>query len=330
MIKDAGRARAVGRGANPNFMPSLNQFIREYLDYLEIEKNRSRLTRRNYEHYLKRFASFAKVSRIEDITLDLVRRYRLHLNRFTDRRSRPLKKSTQQYHVIALRNFLKYLSRRNFDVLPADQIELGKVPGREIDLIAPEDLKRLIEAPSGDSLRARRDRAILETLFSTGLRVSELCALNRDLAAIKRGEFSVRGKGDRVRVVFFSDSCRQSLLEYLKMRPDTDEALFGQIGRNYQKTRQRRSSLRITPRTVQRIIKYYAAKAGIAKKVTPHMMRHAFATDMLRNGADLRSVQALLGHASVSTTQIYTHLTDKALKEIHRAFHSGNRRAQSS
>lgn len=308
-------------------MPSLNQLLQEYLDYLEIEKNRSRLTRRNYEHYLKRFASFAKINRVEDLTLDLVRRYRLYLNRLTDKRSRPLKKSTQQYHVIALRNFLKYLARRNFSVLAADQIELGKAPSREIDLIPPEDLERLIKSAAGNSLKAARDRAILETLFSTGLRVSELCALDRDTAAIKRGEFSVRGKGDRVRVVFLSDDCREALLNYLKRRSDTDEALFVEIGRNYEKTLQRRSSLRITPRTVERLVKQYSAKAGIAKKVTPHTMRHAFATDLLRNGADLRSVQALLGHASVSTTQIYTHLTDKALREIHRAFHSGNRRA---
>lgn len=303
----------------------IKNLLGEYLDYLEIEKNRSRLTRRNYEHYLKRFLAFAKISRPEKITLDLVRRYRLYLNRWTDSSGKPLKKITQQYHIIALRNFLKYLAKRDMPTLSADRIELGRTPTREIDIVETDDLERLLRAPAGESLKALRDRALLETLFSTGLRVSELCNLSRDPAAIKRGEFSVRGKGDRVRVVFLSDAAKNNLATYIAKRRDTDEALFIEVGRNYEKTMQRRESLRISPRTVQRIIKHYAVKAGISKRVTPHTLRHVFATDLLRNGADLRSVQALLGHASVSTTQIYTHLTDRTLREIHRTFHSRKR-----
>lgn len=302
-------------------MSRLQALLQDYLDYLEIEKNRSKLTRRNYEHYLRRFLDFTKISRPEDITIDLVRKFRLYLNRLEDSRGRPLKKVTQQYHIISLRNFLRYLARRDIPTLVAEKVELGKTASREIDLISEEDLTRLLESPAGRNIKELRDRAILETLFSTGLRVSELCGLNRDEPAIRRGEFSVRGKGERVRVVFLSERARKALEDYLKARKDTDEALFVEIGRNYEKTMRNRSLLRIGPRTVQRIIKHYAAKAGISKRVTPHMLRHSFATDLLRGGADLRSVQALLGHASVSTTQVYTHLTDKTLRDIHRTFH---------
>ncbi|MBI1974921.1 MAG: tyrosine-type recombinase/integrase, partial [Parcubacteria group bacterium] len=233
-------------------MPSLYQYLQEYLDYLEIEKSRSRLTRRNYEHYLKRFLRFAKVSDPEKISLDLVRRYRLYLNRLTDASKKPLKKITQQYHVIALRNFLRYLAKRDIPTLAGERIELGRVPPREFELIESDDLLRLLRAPSGNSFKELRDRAILETLFSTGLRVSELCSLNRDHAALKRGEFSVRGKGERVRVVFLSDSAREALKSYLEKRSDTDAALFVEIGRNYEKTMHRRNFLRMSPRTVQR------------------------------------------------------------------------------
>jgi site-specific recombinase XerD len=214
------------------------------------------------------------------------------------------------------------LAKRDINTLAAEKLELGKTMAREIDLISEEDLIRLLEAPAGRNTKELRDAAILETLFSTGLRVSELCQLNRDEPAIRRGEFSVRGKGERVRVVFLSERSKKALKDYLEARKDTDEALFVEIGRNYEKTMRRRPSLCITPRTVQRIIKYYAAKAGISKRVTPHMLRHSFATDLLRGGADLRSVQALLGHASVSTTQIYTHLTDKTLRDIHHTYHA--------
>jgi site-specific recombinase XerD len=299
----------------------IQKLLEEYLDALEIELNRSRLTARNYRHYLERFLEFAKIKRPEEITLDLVRKWRIHLNRIETRSGSSLKRLTQQYHLIALRNFLRYLAKRDIATLAPDKIELGKAQGRAIEVIETDDLMRLLEAPAGNDLRSLRDRAILETLFSTGLRVSELCGLSRDIPAIKRGEFSVRGKGGKVRVVFLSERAKTALLQYLSKRRDTDDALFIEIGRNYEKTMRSRSSLRLTPRSVQRIIKYYSKKAGIVAKVTPHTIRHCYATDLLRAGADIRSVQALLGHASISTTQVYTHLTDKTLREIHEKFH---------
>lgn len=302
-------------------MAKIQQFLQEYLDSIEIELNRSKLTRRNYEHYLKRFLAFAKIQDPEDITLDLVRRYRLYLNRLEPRPGIALKRVTQQYHLIALRNFLKYLAKRDIKTLAAEKIELGKTQTREIELVEFEDIERLLSSPTGDDLKPLRDRAILETLFSTGLRVSELCGLDRGLAAIKRGEFSVRGKGGKNRVAFLAERAKDAILKYLSKRRDTDEALFIDIGRNYEKTYTRRENIRLSPRAVQRILKYYSAKAGIARKVTPHTLRHVFATDLLRNGADLRSVQALLGHSSVATTQIYTHLTDTTLKDVHQKFH---------
>lgn len=307
-------------------MTPIQKLVQEYLDDLEIELNRSRLTRRNYQHYLRRFLAFAKIERPDEITIDLVRRWRLALHRTETRSGAPLKRATQQYHLIALRNFLKYLAKRDIKTLAPEKIELGKTSSREIQLPETEDIERLLQAPAGTDIKSLRDRAILETLFSTGLRVSELCSLDRDPAALARGEFSVRGKRGKIRVVFLSPSAKAALSRYLEKRHDTDEALFIEIGRNYEKTLSRKSALRISPRSVERVVKYYAAKAGIPKKVTPHMLRHAFATDLLRNGADLRSVQALLGHASVATTQIYTHITDKTLREIHQRFHGRNYR----
>jgi site-specific recombinase XerD len=306
-------------------MRPIEKLLHEYLDDLEIALNRSRLTRRNYRHYLERFLAFAKIERPDQITIDLVRRWRLALNRLETSSGAPLKRVTQQYHLIALRNFLAYLIKRDVRTLSPEKIELGKSPERAIDVADPEDIERLLAAPKGAGLKALRDRAILETLFSTGLRVSELCRLDRDPAALKRGEFSVVGKGGKIRVVFLSPAAKEAISRWLAARKDTDDALFIEIGRNYEKTLSRVSNLRITPRSVQRIVKHYAAEAGIPKKVTPHMLRHAFATDLLRNGADLRSVQALLGHASVATTQIYTHLTDSTLRDVHRRFHGKNR-----
>jgi site-specific recombinase XerD len=299
----------------------IQKLLLEYLDSLEIELNRSRLTRSNYERYLKRFFVFAKISKPEDITIDRVRRFRLHLNRFETRSGATLKRSTQQYHLIALRNFLRYLAKRDILSLAPEKIELGKIAERSIDMAEPEDISRLLIAPEGSGIKALRDRAILETLFSTGLRVSELCSLDRDPAAIKRGEFSVRGKGGKIRVAFLSDRAKAAINNYLQARRDTDSALFVDIGRNYEKTMRRSENLRISARAVQRLVKHYAAKAGISKRVTPHAMRHFFATDLLRSGADIRSVQALLGHSSISTTQIYTHITDKTLREVHKKFH---------
>lgn len=205
--------------------------------------------------------------------------------------------------------------------MPPERIELAKTPEHELDLISSSDLTRLLVAPEGDTLAALRDRAILALFFSTGLRVSELCSLSRDLD-LARDEFSVRGKGEKVRVVFLSDAARETVKQYLNKRTDVDDALFVQIGRGGEESTAKKSgSLRLTPRSVERLVKRYAIKAGISKKVTPHVLRHSFATDLLQNGADLRSVQALLGHANIATTQIYTHVTDSKLREVHKQFH---------
>jgi site-specific recombinase XerD len=300
----------------------IQTLFKDYFDHLEIEKNRSRKTRENYERYLKRFFDWAKISNPEKITNDVVRNYRLHINRVTP----PLKKITQAYHLIALRNFLKYLAKRDVKTLTADKIELGKAGDRHIDFLENEEVERLFIATQGNSLKNMRDKAILELLFSTGLRVSELCSLNRNSVNIKRGEFSVRGKGDKIRVVFLSETAQKAVADYLDKRKDVDEALFVRGQKSNVKSQKSDSDLRLTPRSIQRMIKYYAAKAGIVKNIHPHTLRHSFATDLLRNGADLRSVQSLLGHANVTTTQIYTHITDTQLKEVHKAFHARRRK----
>ncbi len=294
----------------------INSLLKDYLDYLEIEKNRSIKTRVNYERYLKRFLGFAKISKPEQISQDLVRQYRLWLNR------QGIKKNTQNYHLIALRNLLKYLAKRDIKILSADKIELGKQSERQVIFLENNELERLLNAPNNDSFKSLRDRAILELLFSTGLRVSELCALNRDSINFKSGEFAVRGKGDKVRLVFLSETASMALKDYLQKRQDVDGALFIRNIKNPAKS----DNLRLTSRSVERLIKYYAAKAGLSKKVTPHTLRHSFATDLLMNGADIRSVQALLGHSSITTTQIYTHITDRQLREVHQAFHGKQRK----
>ena len=306
----------------------LKTLLTDYLGHLEIEKNCSPKTVENYDRYLKRFLGWAKIQNPEQISNELVRNYRLHLNRLAP----ALKKITQSYHLIALRNFLKYLAKRDIKTLTADKIELGKTGDRQIDFLENEEIERLLNSAANGSPQDLRDRAILEMLFSTGLRVSELCSLNRDSVNLKRSEFAVRGKGDKIRVVFLSDPAKTALEKYLKERKDVDEALFVRNGQRpyYAKASRGKQAdsedLRLTPRSIQRIIKKYAAKAGLIKNIHPHTLRHSFATDLLRNGADLRSVQALLGHANVTTTQIYTHVTDAQLKEVHRAFHARRRK----
>ncbi len=297
----------------------LKDFIIQFLEHLEIEKNKSQKTLENYNHYLKRFLEFSKIENPKSINLEAVRKYRLYLNRLTDERGNTLKKSTQNYHIIALRAFLKYLAKNDIKTLSPEKIELAKAPQRELVFLEKEELTRLLSAPKGDDFASLRDKAILETLFSTGLRVSELCSLNKDSVNIKSGEFSVMGKGRKVRIVFLSDSAKEALKKYLNKRTDIDKALFI---RNIKNQNKEEKSLRLTERSVQRMIKKYAQKAGIVKNVTPHKMRHSFATDLLQNGADIRSVQSMLGHASITTTQIYTHYSDKHLKEIHKKFHS--------
>ncbi|NDB57673.1 hypothetical protein EB001_04435 [bacterium] len=268
----------------------------EFLQYVEIEKGRSLNTVRNYDQYLSRFLEYTKLKDPKDITDTAVRDFRIWLNRQETKSEKgkaltTLKKKTQNYYLIALRAFLKYLARQNITSLSPDRIELAKVPERSLDLITIEELESLLKAPDVNTLRGLRDKAMFEMLFSTGLRVSELCALPRDIN-LKLDEMSVRGKGEKVRVVFISDDARNSVKKYLDKRDDMDDALFVQIGgKGNEKLAQKKDSLRLTPRSVERIIKQYAINCGISKKVTPHVIRHSFATDLLRNGADLRSVQ---------------------------------------
>jgi site-specific recombinase XerD len=299
---------------------------------LEIEKGRSLKTVENYDRYVMRFLDFAKVGSPAEITDEVLRQYRLWLNRQAVGND-TLKKKTQNYYLIGLRSFLKYLARRGIPTLAPERIELAKVGGRELDLISEEDLERIMTAPAaqsaaqagrpkGGDTKALRDRAILELLFSTGLRVSELCGLDRDSVNLARDEFSVRGKGEKIRVVFLSNSARAAVKNYLGKRDDASEAMFTNLKRGSNKL----DEARLTPRSVERIVKRYAIAAGISKKVTPHVLRHCFATDLLSNGADLRSVQAMLGHANIATTQVYTHVTDKQLREVHQAFHGKRRK----
>lgn len=247
---------------------NIDSLIKDFLEYLEVEKNRSAKTVENYNHYLRRFVDWAGIKSPSQITADLVRKYRIYLNRFQDSQGKELKKVTQNYHVIALRGFLKYLAKRDIKTLTAEKVELGKTPSREVEFLEGDELERLLDAPSGDKLADLRDKAILELLFSTGLRVSELTSLNRDTVDIERGEFSVRGKGDKIRVVFLSDSAKDALKEYLEKRQDIDKALFVRMAKKSE------DNLRLTPRSVQRIIKKYAVKAGLTKRVTPHTLRH--------------------------------------------------------
>jgi site-specific recombinase XerD len=298
----------------------LNRLKTEFLEYLEIEKGRSIKTVENYDRYLTRFLAFSKATSPAALDERMVREFRLHLNRQPGTAG-TLKHKTQNYYMISLRAFLKFLRKRGIESLNPERIELAKVGARDLDLISHDELERLMHGPKGNDLSDLRDRAMLELFFSTGLRVSELCSLNRDLD-LSRDEFSVRGKGEKVRVVFLSPEAKTHIKEYLDKRADIDDALFVQYG----KAAKNAKDLRLTPRSVERIVKRYAAKAGITRKVTPHVIRHSFATDLLENGADLRSVQALLGHSNIATTQVYTHITDKHLREVHKAFHGKRRK----
>ncbi|OGE74298.1 MAG: hypothetical protein A3I07_04490 [Candidatus Doudnabacteria bacterium RIFCSPLOWO2_02_FULL_42_9] len=316
----------------PETKSKLQRYYQQFLEYLEIERNRSKLTLRNYDHYLKRFVDFCAsrgVNDPEDVDLELVRSFRLFLNRMTAK-DKNLKIITQNYHLIALRSFLKYLARRDVKSLTAEKIELPKTPGRTVEFLDIDDVERLIKSTDEEKskLTRLRDRAILEMLFSTGLRISELVSIKKDGLNLKRGEFAVRGKGDKMRLVFLSHKAIESLNQYLKERKDNSKALFIRHDAKESVDKQMESMSEsaswrtgLTPRSIQRIIKKYAKLAGITKKITPHTLRHSFATDLLTNGADLRSVQELLGHSSISTTQIYTHLTNKRLRDVYENFH---------
>jgi site-specific recombinase XerD len=311
-----------------------DKLIIDFLTYLEVERNRSEKTVRNYDFYLRRFFDWNKGVLPEKVTLDMVRKYRVWLNRLKDDKGKSLKKNTQNYHLIALRSFLKYLAKRDIKTLAPEKIELARMPQRNVGFLESGELDRLLEAPltasSGHKLAESslpiirlRDKAILETLFSTGLRVSELAGLTKDMLNLKREEFTVRGKGDKPRIVFLSNQARYWLKEYLAKRTDMEEFLFVSHDRA---ARDREAERGLTPRSIQRTVEKYAKKAGITKRITPHVIRHTYATDLLRNGADIRSVQAMLGHSSITTTQIYTHVTDQRLKEIYDEYHAKGRK----
>lgn len=299
--------------------------VKEFLEYLEIERGSGFQTIKNYKYYLDRFFEFAKIERPTEITDEVIRKYRIWLNRQETPAGGQLKRKTQNYHLIALRGFLKYLAKRGIKALSPEKIELSKVPERELDLINEKELGRLLSSPEGGTIKVLRDKAILELLFSTGLRVSELCHLDKDDIDLTKDEFSVRGKGDKIRLVFLSSQAKTALANYLKARVDTEEAMFVNL-RGKKDQSGNIVPQRLTPRSIERIVKHYAIKAGITKKVTPHVLRHLFATDLLENGADIRSVQVLLGHSDISTTQIYTHITDRQLREVHQAFHARRRK----
>ena len=323
-------------------MASLKQLKQQFLEYIEIERGRSINTVENYDRYLTKFLDFAKNDNPSAITDQTVREFRLWLNRQPNLpwktllnnpslrnkvSDKTLSKKTQNYYLIALRAFLKYLARQEIKTLPAERIELAKVSERSLDLITNDELNRLLNAPTGSDLKSLRDKAILELLFSTGLRVSELCSLTADID-LNSDELSIRGKGGKVRVVFISDEARKHVKAYLTQRKDMEEALFVRIG--IEKTdKNKKAKMKVTTmessalnrHSVERILRHYATKVGLSKKVTPHTMRHLFATGLLSNGADIRSVQAMLGHSSIITTQIYTHVTDKHLHDIHKKFH---------
>jgi site-specific recombinase XerD len=300
----------------------MEKLKREFLEYIEIEKGCSIRTVENYGHYLTRYFDFGKISSPEEINDKSVREFRLWLNRQSTGNNRmtgkTLSKKTQNYYMIALRVFLKFLTKRGIKSMPVEQIELAKVGERSLDLITENELSRLLKAPEGNDIKTLRDKAILELLFSTGLRVSELCSLTNDID-LTVDEFSIRGKGGKIRVVFLSEEAKGAIKAYQHLRKDMEEALFISVGKE---TRSENKIIPLTRRSIERIVKSYAVKAGISKKVTPHVIRHCFATDLLSNGADIRSVQMMLGHANIATTQIYTHVTDKQLREVHKKFHS--------
>ncbi len=301
----------------------VSEALTDFLEHLEIEGGRSQNTIRNYSLYLERFIEFAGDIEVVKITSEMIRRYRLWLNRYkNDNDGKELSILTQSYHLIALRGFLTYLSRRDILSLSADKIILPKTVRKQVTFLQYDEVVNLIDNIPLDSEQGLRDRAIIELLFSSGLRVSELVNLNRDHINLKRREFMVRGKGQKDRPVFVSQHAAEQVENYLQARQDSLPALFLNYSKRSTKPTTSGDYRRLSARSIQRMISHYARLAGITKHVSPHTMRHSFATDLLMNGADLRSVQSLLGHSSISTTQVYTHVTDQHLKDIHERFHS--------
>ena len=310
----------------------LHRLIVDFLEYLELHKGYSELTLREYQHYLLRFNSWASDNygdpEPKDIDLEMLNKYRLFLARIKHPDGRILKPITQNYHMVALRSFFKYLTvQRDIQVLAPEKIELPKQPQRMVNFLNVDQVKRLLASPDTSKIYGLRDRAILETLFSTGMRVSEIARLNRENIDLKNKEFGIRGKGNKVRVVFLSDIAANWLDQYIKAREDSFKPLFIRFGKNgkvdLKSVKDKKGEdIRLSVRSIQKMVDHYAKKCGLAVKVTPHIIRHSFATDLLIEGADLRSVQEMLGHASIRTTQVYTHVTNRHLKEVHKAFHS--------
>jgi len=294
--------------------------VEKFLEYLELEQNRSAKTIQNYSHYLTRLSDYAGEIKLSDINVELVRKWRLWLNRLGTNTSDELSKTTQNYHLIALRSLLKFCAKQDWDCLPADKIELARTRRPQVTFLTPEELDRLAAQPDTSTLNGLRDRAIIELLFSSGLRVSELTGLDRDHVNLARREFMVRGKGQKDRPIFISEEAEHWLSSYLGKRQDNTRPLFIRYSGS-KKVDLSGNYHRLTVRSVQRMVARYALLAGITKHVSPHTLRHSFATDLLMNGADLRSVQAMLGHSNIATTQIYTHVTDPHLKEVHSKFH---------
>jgi len=305
-----------------------SKHLRDFLIYLEVERGRASQTILNYEFYINRFIDWTDDPEVKNITSQMITDYRLYLNRLEDPQKGLLKKSTQNYHLIALRSFLKYLTKKEIKSLAPEKIELAKQGERNPVFLDAEDMDKFLQAPEQvdqDPILQIRDRAILELFFSTGLRVSELANLKKNDISLQRDEFSIKGKGDKIRVVFLSESAKHWLKKYLEERPDESEYIFIRHDRAANTTTIKKP---ITPRSIERMVKRYATIAGIAKNVSPHSLRHSFATDLLMNGADLRSVQSMLGHASITTTQIYTHVTNQQLRDVHQAFHARRRKNQ--
>jgi len=299
---------------------SYDEAVSDFLEYLELEQNRSAKTIQNYSHYLTRLSDFAGDIKLADINDELIRKWRLWLNRLGTNTSDELSKTTQNYHLIALRSFLKYCAKRGYDAMVADRVELARTRRPQVTFLTPEEIDRLGSQPNTSILTGLRDRAIIELLFSSGLRVSELVGLDRDHINLGRREFMVRGKGQKDRRIFISPTAADWIKQYLDKRQDNTKPLFIRYSGS-KKVDLSGNFTRLTARSVQRMIGRYARLAGITKHVSPHTLRHSFATDLLMNGADLRSVQAMLGHSNIATTQIYTHVTDPHLKEVHERFH---------
>ncbi|MBI3494579.1 tyrosine-type recombinase/integrase [Candidatus Saccharibacteria bacterium] len=303
----------------------LSDAIVDFLEYIEVERGRSQKTAENYHLYLNRLMEFQGDIEVSKIDIELVRKWRLWLNRYKNETGTALSAMTQSYHLIALRSFLTYCSKRDIDTLAPNKIELPKTKSKQVTFLNTDEIIRMVDEISLEDPKGLRDRAIVELLFSSGLRVSELVNLNRDHINIARREFMVRGKGNKDRPVFISSDAAEHIENYLNTRQDSLKPLFiSYRDNNPQHLDTSGNFRRLTPRSVQRIIKHYALAAGITKHVSPHTMRHSFATDLLMNGADLRSVQSMLGHSNISTTQVYTHVTDQHLKEVHEKFHSNS------